>query len=268
MSSKEWLKKFIDELDEEEASELTEILDLMEMDPGILYHELSKYSIRWRVIKRKWSRAPRPSLLKEIKGEIIALPKPRDIRVSLGETLKERHSVRDYRSIPISLEELSTLLYYSAGIKGYEWGYPKRMFPSAGGLQPIEVYIYANMVDGLKKGIYHYQPRNHILVLYKEGDYSLDLYRASLDQEHVYKAQATLLISLVYSRTFSKYSHRAYRYVNLDLGHIGQNVYLVATALGMGTCATGAFDDDSINELLDLDGRDEFIAMMYPVGKI
>jgi SagB-type dehydrogenase family enzyme len=268
MSSKDWLRRYIEGLSIDEAEELAEIIDLLEMDPGILYHELSKYKTKWRVLKPRWSRMSRPSLLKEVEGEVTKLPEPNTIKISIDDVLRQRRSIRDYRPTPITLKELSTLLYYSAGIKGYDWGYPKRMFPSAGALQPLEIYVHANMIEDLEKGIYHYQPKKHILVSYKKGDFARELYLYSLQQEHVYEAAANLLITVVYSRTYSKYGYRAYRYINLDLGHLGQNIYLVATALGLGTCAVGAFEDDPINRLLNIDGREEFIGMIYPIGKI
>ena len=80
------------------------------------------------------------------------------------------------------------------------------------------------------------------------------------------EAPVNIIISMVYDRTASKYGFRAYRYALLDIGHVGMNIYLVSTALGLGTCAIGAFEDDLVNKLLDLDTDHEFVILIYPVG--
>lgn len=269
MSYKDKLMKFIDKFTEEDIKDLIDILDNLFKDPGLLYHELSKYLPRWKLCSKfKFRRFRSPGLLKKMQGRKIVLPKPDPnlFKYKFDEAIINRKSIRTFTNKPISLGILSTLLYYSAGIRSHEWGYPMRMFPSAGALQPLELYLVVSNVIGLDEGIYHYEADTHSLVLIKSGAFTKELYTYSLEQSHVLTAPINICISIVYSRTASRYGLRAYRYVNMDLGHLGQNIYLVSTALGLGTCAIGAFHDDPINKLLGLDGYEEFVALIYPVG--
>ena len=130
-----------------------------------------------------------------------------------------------------------------------------------------EIFLYIDNVESLPKGTYHYNPFNHTLELLKEGDFKHELYKASLEQDQILYAAFTLVIVAIYDRAYSKYDLRAYRYVLLDCGHLGQNIYLVATALGLGTVCIGAFEDDKIMELFDL-GERELTVSIYTVGKI
>jgi SagB-type dehydrogenase family enzyme len=141
-----------------------------------------------------------------------------------------------------------------------------RMFPSAGALQPVEAYILSRNIDDLEHGIYHYEADKHLLTLIRSGDFSHELYRFSLEQDHVREAAFNIILTMVYPRTASKYGYRSYRYALLDIGHVGMNIYLVATAMNLGTCAVGAFEDDKVGSLLQLDGRNEFPILIYPIG--
>jgi len=269
MSYKDKLMKFLGRLSREEVEELSEIFDWLTSDPGLLYHELSKYTPKWSVVRRFTGKSyMSPGLLKKMSGVKVKLPKPNPklFKLSFGEAIIKRRSIRGFKDQALDLETLSTLLYYSAGLREYEWGYPMRMFPSAGALQPLELYLVVSNIRDLDNGIYHYEVHDHSLVLIKKGSFNWELCKYCLDQRHVLEAPVNICISIVYPRSASKYSWRAYRYVNMDLGHLGQNIYLVSTALGLGTCAIGAFEDDPINRLLGLDGYNEFIALVYPVG--
>lgn len=241
--------------------------DLMHYSPNIVYHFYSlipaKYS--WPTEKTRWGL---PKLIKKMDGERVTLPPPNEslVRMSVAEALKLRRSVRRFKKQPLTLEQLSTLLYYTVGVKGSSWGIPLRMFPSAGALQPIETYIQVNNVSGLEKGIYHYEPDEHILVLLKTGDFSREMYLYSLQQDHVRDAPVNIILTIILDRTESKYGYRAYRYALLDTGHVGENIYLVSTAMGLGTCAVGAYYDRDIDRLIGVDGVTEFSMIIYPVG--
>ena len=259
------LYKYIAGFPDDMKSEILKVLKNIEKDPGIAYHMYSNTPPKFRWPSKHVFR--KPSLLKKVSGLRINLPKPdrKLLDKSLPEILLQRHSVRDFEEKPLTIIQLSTLLYFTVGLKGYEWGYPMRIFPSAGALQPVETYVAAEHVLDLDPGIYHYEPDSHILVKIKDGHFNHELYLYTLKQTHVRDAAINIMLTVIYARTASKYGFRAYRYVSLDTGHVGMNIYLVATALGLGTCAVGAFEDRKINNMLDVD-EDEFILLIYPVG--
>ncbi len=210
--------------------------------------------------------------LRRAEGKEIHLPYPR-LRgsVSVEEALANRRSVREYREEPITIEELAQLLWAAYGIS--ETTYGLRTAPSAGAQYPLELYVVVGELgvktdEGyLPAGIYHYDVHAHSLQIRKAGDYREALSRAALEQIWVLKAPVSLVFTAVYSRTTRVYGERGrLRYVPMDLGHAGQNVYLQATALGLGTVAVGAFHDDEISEILDLPPEETPLYIM-PVGR-
>jgi len=207
-----------------------------------------------------------------ISGVEVFLPYPR-LRgtVSVEEALANRRSVREYRDEPITLEELGQLLWAAYGIS--ETRYGLRTAPSAGAQYPLEVYAVVGerrvaAGDGyLAAGVYHYEPHRHSLTLRKSGDFRRELYRAALDQQWVLEAPVSIVFTAVFARTTRVYGERGrLRYVPMDLGHAAQNVYLQATALGLGTVAVGAFYDDDVAEILGL-SEEETPLYIMPVGK-
>ena len=199
----------------------------------------------------------------------IQLPKPLDrTGVDILECIRRRRSRRRYSREPLSLVEVSTLLYYSVGVTGRAWwGGPKRVYPSAGALQPVEAYLVASRVEGLEQGIYHYNPGDHSLEVLRRGEYGRMLEDIALGQEHVGEAAANIVLTMVYRRTASKYGLRSYRYAHLDTGFAAQNIYLVAEALNLATVAVGAFYDEDLCKLLDIDCEEEIPALIFPVGR-
>jgi SagB-type dehydrogenase family enzyme len=199
----------------------------------------------------------------------ISLPKPLEkAGTDLFEVIRSRRSRRRYSRKPLTLDEISTLLYYTVGITGRTWwGGPKRVYPSAGALQPVEAYLVALNIKDLSQGIYHYNPGEHVLERLKEGDYGKILGEIALDQEHVSEASANIILTIVYRRTASKYGLRAYKYALLDTGFAGQNIYLVAEALGLATVAVGAFYDKELCRLLEIDCEEEIPTLIFPIGR-
>jgi SagB-type dehydrogenase family enzyme len=124
--------------------------------------------------------------------------------------------------------------------------------PSAGRLYPLELYIVAQMVDGLADGIYHYDARSHQLEHRHTGAAHAEVARITLGQEMIRSANLVVAITAIFQRTMWKYGQRGYRYVWLDAGHLAQNLYLVATALGLGAMAIGGFYDAEMYDLLAL----------------
>lgn len=199
----------------------------------------------------------------------IKLPKLSEIPTTLDDVLKNRKSIREFSKEPLSLKEISTLLFYSSGIihKGETWDESSRPYPSAGARYPLEIYPVMLNSKEINNGIYHYNLKEHSLECISEGDYKDKLFEYTNWQEMVKNASMVLLISAVFKRTEMKYGDRGYRYVFLDAGHMTQNIYLVSTSIEVGCCTIGGFLDDEINKLLDLDGVNESVIYIAVIGK-
>lgn len=143
-----------------------------------------------------------------------------------------------------------------------------RTVPSAGGLYPIEVYPVINNVENIEKGIFHYNIPKHSLELLKDGDFRSEVAKGCLDQNIAYMSAVNFIWTATTERSKWKYLQRCYRYIYMDVGHIGQNFYLIAEALGLGACTIGAIYDDELNELLDIDGINETTIYVGVIGKI
>jgi len=141
-----------------------------------------------------------------------------------------------------------------------------RSAPSAGGLYPAEIYLAVRKVIGLESGIYHYNVPNHELEVLITGDPTEELYEACLQQEYAREASVTIFMSAVFQRTKRKYKERGYRYALLDVGHLGENIYLACTAQGLAIVTTCGFYDDVINDLLNIDGIDESSVYLAFIG--
>jgi SagB-type dehydrogenase family enzyme len=190
--------------------------------------------------------------------------------MSVNEALLKRRSVREYKDTCLSLQEVSQMLWAAYGISdSVSWnGYGLHTAPSAGALYPLELYLVAGNVSGLPAGIYKYHPKRHYLILVKLGDYRSDLCDAAYKQDMVKSAPADIVYSAVFSRNTDKYGDRGReRYVCMDLGHSGENVYLQATALDMGTCAIGAFTDKDVSKVIGMPDAEEPLYIM-PFGKL
>ena len=199
-------------------------------------------------------------------SDIIQLPAPNyKSNTSVEEALQKRRSVREYSKEPLSLFEISQILWAAQGITDNTYGL--RTAPSAGALYPIELYLVAANVKELTSGIYKYDPRRHTLKKTIEGDKRIEVSNAALRQDAIEKSSAIVLITAIYERTSVKYGKRTERYVNMEVGHVGQNIYLQAVSLGLGTVMMGAFNDDALKKVLNLPAN-EFPLAIYPLGKI
>jgi SagB-type dehydrogenase family enzyme len=215
-----------------------------------------------------WDSVPPPYKDYHTYLERITLPQPEATGDSnLWGALQHRRSRRKYIvEQSLSLQQLSSLLWATQGSTA-RWGeFLFRTAPSAGGLYPVETYLSVRAVEGLKAGIYHFRPKAFDLEYLRQGDYSPQLARAALDQSILSDAQATFIWSALMERAKWKYRQRAYRYIYLDAGHICENLYLAAEALGLGVCAIGAFYDDRVNEIVELDGEAETVIYLATVG--
>ena len=199
-------------------------------------------------------------------GNIILLPLPRlKGNMSLEESIAYRRSIREYLDKPLTLNQLSQLLWAAQGLTELKWGF--RASPSAGATYPLEIYVVVaeNGVEGLEPGIYHYDPYTHTIRLTRKGDFVDELYEACLRQPWVKEAPVNIVIVAEYERTTRVYGERGIRYVHMEVGHVGQNIYLEATALGLGTVAIGAFYDNQVREILGLPPNYHPLYVM-PVG--
>jgi len=213
-----------------------------------------------------WER--RPETYKGYPGRpTVTLPRPDGPVTSLDEVLSSRRSVRTFLPEPLSLEELSYLLWASTGITRRERGYEFRTAPSAGALYPVETYVAVNDVEGVAPGIYHYSIRDHRLEQVRKGSLGVEVARAALDQGMCAKAPVVFMWTGVFERCRWKYGERAYRYMYLDAGHIAQNLALAAVSLGLGSCQVAATYDDEVNELLGTDGEEESVLYLSVVGR-
>ena len=198
----------------------------------------------------------------------VALPQPEK---SGGEgiwgVLQARRTRRTYKPEPLLLSELSQLLWAGDGKTKEGREMFLRAAPSAGALYPIEIYVMANNVEGLEKGIYHFDVGNARLSLILPGDFGEAAAHAALDQPMLAKSGAVIFMTAVVERTRWKYDQRAYRYIYLDAGHIGQNLCLAAQGLGLGACEIGAFYDDELNGILKVDGVEETVVYAITVGR-
>ena len=201
----------------------------------------------------------------EQKFGLIELPMPQiKGNVSLEESIALRRSVRDFADEPLSLKELSQLLWAGQGMTDQSRGL--RAAPSAGALYPLELIVVAKNVEGLKPGAYRYVPQKHALRLIKSGELSPALARAGLGQHSISEAPAVILINGIYARTTIKYGERGTRYVHIEVGCSLENMLLQAVALNLGAVVVGAFDDDEIKQVTG-SGKSEQPLALICVGR-
>ena len=197
----------------------------------------------------------------------IQLPPPSEQGImSLEEAIVRRRSVRDFTRESISLSQLSQILWAAQGIT--DASFRLRSIPSAGATYPLEIFVVCghNSIEKVDGGIYHYKMDSHSLTRHYEGDVRLELARAALNQGFIYEAPVDIVICALYERTAGRYGSRTERYVHMEVGHAGQNIYLQATALGLATVAIGAFHDEQVRQVLRLNKQCKPLYIM-PVGK-
>jgi len=197
-------------------------------------------------------------------GRVVSLPEPRfDGETSVEEALLRRRSVRSYSGAPLTLREVSQLLWAAQGVTN-ERGF--RTAPSGGALYPLELYAVVGSAGGLRPGIYKYRPGEHSLVMVLEGDRRAELSEATLRQTFVKDAPVSLVFSAVYERITKKYGERGIRYAHMEAGHAAQNVYLQGVALGIDTVVVGAFRDAAVGKVIGA-GKNETPLYIMPLGR-
>jgi SagB-type dehydrogenase family enzyme len=215
-----------------------------------------------------WDQKPAPFKNYQDPLKRIALPDPAPLgQATLGDLLRTRRSRRAYdREKPLGLSSLAALLWATQGITAAYGETLFRTTPSAGALYPIETYLYANNIEQLDQGIYHFRPKEFDLEFLRKENLAGELTSAALGQHMVMEAQTTFLWTAIVERAKWKYRQRAYRYIYLDAGHLAENLYLAGEALNLGVCTIGALFDDQVNALIGIDGEEETITYMATVG--
>ena len=216
---------------------------------------------------------PMPPIQKPVPegSKIILLP---ELSKTIGKTqlrkaIAERKSRRSFLKEAISMEELSFLLWATQGVRGdSNPGRIYRNVPSAGNRHAFETYLAAFRVDGLAKGLYRYLPAEHALAhVSKISGLEKKLSEGCFGQKFAGDSAATFIWTTIPYRMEWRYGDTSHKVIALDAGHVCQNLYLACEAVGCGTCAIAAYDQEAMDELLGLDGDDEFVIYIAPVGK-
>lgn len=214
-----------------------------------------------------------PDLEIEREGRATALPDELpDGAAELHELLHARRSVPYFHRRPMQIATLGSLLSLALGTRELRSGYgrrdiPWRMFPSAGGLQPLDAYVFVNRVEELASGVYFYNPVRHELVEHELGDFRTRLVEAAIHTGWLLYAPVVVALVGNLRRVCWKYGSRGYRYMNVDTGVATMNLYLAGQALGLHGNAVAAFDDDAFNALLRLDGSWELTNLLFAAGE-
>jgi SagB-type dehydrogenase family enzyme len=188
-----------------------------------------------------------------------------DGTVSLEKTIKIRRTIRSFTSQQLTLEQFSQLLWAAYGItedRGY-----KRAAASGGACYPMDIYALVGEegIKGMAAGIYHYEPMGHRVSLILEGDLREEMARASLGQMWMATPPLSLVVCAEYARITSRYGDRGVRYAIIEAGHVGQNIFLQAEAMGLGAGIVGAFRDEAVIQVMGTPPSHEPLLIM-PVG--
>ncbi len=179
---------------------------------------------------------------------------------NLENALKKRHSSREFNSsAKLSFDELSTLVYYSAGTKPAEETNPdliRRFYPSGGARYPLEIYLGVQKVENLEPAIYHYNVKDNLLENIGSKEW-IDKLLLSLYYPWSREAAVIFIITAAWNRNFMKYKDRGYRIVLMEAGHLNQNLALTAASLNIGCCNSVGFNNKHINEILDIGAENE-----------
>jgi SagB-type dehydrogenase family enzyme len=208
-------------------------------------------------------------------AKLVELPGIDEIyhpQMTLIRSIVERRSLRRYAEEPLTLAELTLLLYTTQGVQevreGSRFQTSFRPVPSAGARHAFETYLLINRVEGVAPGLYRYSALKNVLILVKPGMSVADeLTEACMGQKQVLNSAVTFLWAAVVERMTWRYVERGYRYLYLDAGHVCQNLSLVAESIDSGVCAIAAYDDAAVDAVLGLDGETMFVIYVGALGK-
>ncbi|WP_160726025.1 SagB/ThcOx family dehydrogenase [Bacillus sp. USDA818B3_A] len=221
---------------------------------------------------------PKPPIVKPYSTSSIMIELPEVSKnviksQNIYECIKERRSTRFYSEDSLSLEELSYLLWATQGITSTtKNGFTIRTVPCSGATHTFETYLFIMRVDGIQQGIYRYLPVEHkLLFMFELNEIDQKIDAITLDQPFVpnfaKKASVVFAWSTIPYRSEWKYDISAHKKILIDIGHVSQNLYLASESIDAGACAIGIYDQKLIDDVLGLDGDEEFVLFLGAVGK-
>lgn len=189
--------------------------------------------------------------------------------LGLAEAIGNRRSRRTFIDLPLRADELAFLLWATQGVRGrIDRGHAYRTVPSAGCRHALETYLCVLAVEGLERGVYRYLPLEHQLLFeFTEDRLPEKIVEAVFGQPYPGNAAATFIWTAVPYRMEWRYDLAAHKVIAIDAGHVCQNLYLACEAIGLGTCAIAAYDQEAMDRFLRIDGIDEFALYLAPVGR-
>ncbi len=238
-------------------------------DPAETYHEAAKLyrssagastrGIRLLEqhpeLQRSVSRAGRRNLQRPR----VPLPEPVWPTVELGRAITARCSRAPVPECSLSVADLTTL---ACALNGRDAN-GRRTIPSGGALYPLELYVFANRVDGIPAGIYHFDPFDRCVELLAAEPSRL---AGALVDPVLASAPVLLALTGVFWRSRFKYGQRGYRFALLEAGHAMQNALLTAAALELAALPIGGYYDSAVDGLLGVNGVDESTVYLLAVG--
>jgi len=209
--------------------------------------------------------------LKVPESVIAEVPLPRPGSSALMDLLAHRHSYREFAQREMPLDHASALLASGYGAivpprVGGQTPFLRRTVPSAGGLFPLELYLFTQRVQGLDDGLYHYDVVAHSLHQLRRENLFPTLEPMFYAYPFMKDANAVIAMAAVFLRTQAKYGPRGYRYILLEAGHVAQNICLRAMELGLESLCMGGFLDSALNELLGLRPKEEGVVYTVAAG--
>jgi SagB-type dehydrogenase family enzyme len=242
--------------------------------PGTGHEFMEKTKYRYIGKSDQQKGLPQPPLERppDPHAPIIGLPRPESLGIpplDLRAAIERRRSIRSYLHEPVTLGELSFLLWCTQGVKQVHGNQATfRTVPSAGARHAFETYLLANDVEELEPGLYRFLALTHRLQqVDTDPAVAHRITGACFDQQFILRSGVVFIWTAVPYRMTWRYGERGYRDLHLDAGHVCQNLYLAAEAVGCGTCAIAAFDDDEMNAILGINGSDQFVIYLATVGK-
>jgi SagB-type dehydrogenase family enzyme len=207
---------------------------------------------------------------KEVESLVCRASLPPAPDSPLSRLIRLRRSCRVYLPRPMPLDSVSALAAAAYGIVETapledDATFFRRSVPSAGGLFPLELFVFLQRVEGLSDGLYHYDVRGHALELLRESRIA-ELAPFLYPYPFIRDANLVFAVAAVFGRNQKKYGPRGYRYTLLEAGHSAQNICLRAVELGLGTLCMGGFEDSRLNRLLGLEPTREGVVYAVAVG--
>jgi SagB-type dehydrogenase family enzyme len=244
---------------------------------GLYFHQLSKDLTQngQIIFPKKNEETPESWKTFEYKAyphsKKVQLLNPKDLNIkfkNLNEVILERKSTgSSEQSINVvTIKNLSCLCAYSFGLNYARSNEANeyRVYPSGGARYSLEFYVLINRSNEIEPGLYHYNLREHSLEFISETD--KNVISEITFNDWTEKSSFVIFVTTVFDRTTRKYGERGYRYILLEAGHVGQNLYLNSTNLGINICAVGGTFDDKIEKLLKIDGESESLVISYFLG--